>query len=66
MKNIYYIGPDVHKYTIAITHTFSGSRSEATYCGECGGGNLAIERALRKLAKQLEVKFRDLRICYEA
>ena len=66
MKKIYYIGLDVHKDTIAIAHTFNGSRSEATYYGECGGSNLAIERALRKLAKQLEVRFRDLKICYEA
>ena len=66
MNKIYYIGLDVHKDTIAIAHTFSGSRSEATYYGECGGSNLALERALRKLAKQLGVKLQDFKVCYEA
>ena len=44
----------------------STSRSEAIYHGICGGSNAAVERALRKLAKDLEVKFQDLRVCYEA
>ena len=66
MTKIYYIGLDVHKDTIAIAHTFSGSRNDATYYGECGGSNLAVERSLRKIAKQFGVKLQDLKVCYEA
>jgi transposase len=66
MNKTYYIGLDVHKDTIAIAHTFSGSRSEAVYYGECTGSNLAAERVLRKLAKQFGVRLQDLKVCYEA
>jgi len=66
MKKTYYIGLDVHKETIAIAYTFSGTREVATYHGECGGSNPAAERALRKLAAKLGVKLQDLHICYEA
>jgi len=66
MNKTYYIGLDVHKDTIAIAHTFSGSRKEAEYYGECGGSNLAIERVLRGLAKQFAVKLQQLKVCYEA
>jgi len=52
--------------TIAIAHTFSGTREDPIYHGECGGSNLAAERALRKLAAKLGVKLRDLHIRYEA
>ena len=52
--------------TIAIAYTFSGTRDTAIYHGECGGSNLAAERALRKLAAKLGVKLQDLHICYEA
>jgi hypothetical protein len=55
MNKKYYIGLDVHKETIAIAHTFEGSREEPEYYGECGGSILAAERALRKLAKKLDV-----------
>ena len=66
MKTIYYIGLDVHKETVAIAYIESNSRSEAIYHGTSGGSNAAVERALRKLAKQLEVKLQDLKVCYEA
>jgi len=66
MKTIYYIGLDVHKETVAIAHIKSTSRSKAILYGTCGGSNAAVERALRKLAKQLRVKFQDLKVCYEA
>ena len=66
MKITYYIGLDVHKETVAIAFIKSNSRSEATYHGTCGGSNAAVERALRKLAKQLGVKIQDLKVCYEA
>jgi len=66
MNKTYYIGLDVHKETVAIAHTNSLSRSEATYHGTCGGSNQSVERALRKLAKQLTVKLQDLKVCYEA
>lgn len=66
MKPIYYIGLDVHKETIAIAYTWGGSRQAPTYAGDCGGSNLAAERALRKLAKKLGVALRDLKVCYEA
>ena len=56
MKETYYIGLDVHKDTVAIASIKSGSRSEAIYHSTCGGSNAAVERALRKLAKQLGVK----------
>ena len=42
------------------------SRAEATYHSTCGGSNAAVERALRKLAKQLGVKLQDLKVCFEA
>jgi hypothetical protein len=62
----YYIGLDVHKENISIAHALAGSRKTPEYLGECGGSNLAIERALRKLAKKLEVEFKSLHVCYEA
>ena len=66
MKEIYYIGLDVNKKTVAIAYIKSGSRSEAIYHSTCGGSNIAVERALRKLAKQLGVTLQDLQVCYEA
>ncbi len=66
MKNTYYIGLDVHKETIAIAYTSITSRREAIYYKTCGGSNLAVEGALRKLAKKLGVGFKDLKVCYEA
>lgn len=66
MTNTYDIGLDVHKESIAIAHALGGSRKEAVYHGSCGGSNLAAERALRALAKKLEVGFKDLKVCYEA
>ena len=39
MKEIYYIGLDVHKDTVAIASIKSGSRSEAIYHSTCGGSN---------------------------
>ena len=66
MKRPYYIGLDVHKETVAIAWTRGGLRKEPEYYGECGGSNLAIERALRKLATRLDVKLQDLLVCYEA
>ena len=66
MNKTYYIGLDVHKETVAIAHTNSLSRSEAIYHGTCGGSNQSVDRALRKLAKQLTVKLQDLKVCYEA
>ena len=65
-KSVYYIGLDVHKESVAIAYSKLNSRSEAIYHGTCGGSNPAVEKALRKLAKQLKVKFQDLNICYEA
>ena len=65
MKKQYYIGLDVHKNTIAIAYTHSESRSEATYWATCSGSNLTCERKLRKLTKELGVKFQDLNVCYE-
>ena len=59
MKKTYYIGLDVHKDTVAIASIKSGSRSEAIYHSTCGGSNAAVERALRKLAKQLGVKLQE-------
>jgi hypothetical protein len=54
MKELYYIGLDVHKDTVALAiNKKSTSRAEATYHSTCGGSNAAVERALRKLAKQL-------------
>lgn len=66
MTKKYYIGLDVHKDSIAIAYTHEGSRQEAAFHGTCGGSNLAIERALRTLAKKLGVKLEDLNVCYEA
>lgn len=66
MNKTYYIGLDVHSETVAIAYTEAGSRAQATYHGECGGSNPAVEVALRKLAKKLGQKLQDLKICYEA
>ena len=66
MNKTYYIGLDVHKDSIAIAYTPEGSRDEATYYGECGGSILAAERTLRKIAKLLGQKLKDLKVCYEA
>jgi transposase len=66
MNTTYYIGLDVHKDSIAIAYTRERERKDATYHGSCGGSNLSAERALRKLAKQLDVEFKDLKVCYEA
>jgi transposase len=65
-KKIYYIGLDVHKETVAIAYTHSGSRAEATYHGSCGGSRLSVERALTALAKKLGVVRKELKVCYEA
>ena len=66
MNKQYYIGLDVHKETIAIAYTHSRSRSEATFYKTCAGNNPSCERALRKLAKELNLKLQDLKVCYEA
>ena len=62
MNTTYYIGLDVHKDSIAIAYTRAGQRKDPTFHGTCGGSNLSAERALRKLAKQLEVEFKDLKV----
>ena len=66
MKVTYYIGLDVHKDSIAIAYTSSGSRKDPIYHGPCGGSNAAAERALRALAKKLDRRLQDLKVCYEA
>ena len=66
MNKTYYVGLDVHKESIAIAYSPEGSRQEPIYYGECGGSILAAERSLRKIAKQLGQKLKDLKVCYEA
>ena len=66
MNKQYYIGLDVHKDTIAIAYISSTSRQDAIYHGTSSGSSQACERALRKLAKKLDVSLQDLNICYEA
>ena len=66
MNNTYYIGLDVHKESISIAWALGNSRGNATYHGRCGGSNLAAERALRALARKLEVPFQELKVCHEA
>jgi transposase len=66
MTHTYYVGLDVHKETISIAHALGESRDEPTYHGECGGSIAAATRALQKLAEKLNVKFTDLKVCYEA
>lgn len=66
MKDTYYIGLDAHKDSIAIAYAIGGRRAKSTFHGGCGGSLPATEAALRKLAKKLEVKFKDLKVCYEA
>ena len=60
MNTTYYIGLDVHKESIAIAFSKEGDREDGTYHASCGGSNLCAERALRKLAKKLEVGFKEL------
>jgi hypothetical protein len=59
MKELYYIGLDVHKDTVAIASIKSTSRAEATYHSTCGGSNAAVESALRKVV-YLSVSFVSL------
>ena len=66
MTKTYYIGLDVHKETIAIAYAAEGTREESVYHAQCGGSVLSAVRTLRKLAKQLHVEFRSLKVCYEA
>ena len=66
MNKQYYIGLDVHKETIATAYTHAHSRSKPTFYKTCSGSNLSCERNLRKLAKELDLKIQDLKVCYEA
>jgi transposase len=66
MSKTYYLGLDVHKETISIAYTHAGSRSEATYYGQCGGSVPNTEVTLRRIAKKLGVPFKALKVCYEA
>lgn len=66
MSKTYYLGLDVHKEKIAIAHAAAGEREEPVYYGKCAASVQNTERTLRKIAKKLEVEFRDLKICYEA
>ena len=66
MNKTYYIGLDVHSEKTAIAYALEGSRDEATYYGKCGGSVPNTEVTLRRLAKKLEVNFKDLKVCYEA
>jgi len=66
MNQTYYIGLDAHKESIAIAYAMGRSRGKAVYHGSCGGSISATEAALRKLAKKLDVDFKDLKVCYEA
>ena len=61
MNKTYYIGLDVHSQNTAIAHALEGSRKDPVVCGSCGGSVQNVERALRKLAKKLEVDFKELR-----
>lgn len=64
MKTIYHIGLDVHKDTVAIA--WAGSDGALEYHGTCTSSNLAVERALRKLAARFGTQLRALKVCYEA
>jgi hypothetical protein len=64
MNKTYYIGLDVHKEKAAIAHALEGSREDATYYGNCAASVQNVERTLRKIARRLEVEFRDLKVCY--
>ena len=66
MNKQYYIGLNVHKETIAIAYTHAHSRSKPTFYKTCSGSNLSCERNLRKLAKELDLKIQDLKVCYDA
>ncbi len=62
----YYIGLDTHKDSVAIAYALGKSREEAAYYGSCASSLISLERTLRKLAKALDVDFKDLLLCYEA
>ena len=66
MNTTYYIGLDVHSQNTAIAHALEGSREDPVFFGSCGGSVQNVERILRKLAKKLEVEFKDLKVSYEA
>ena len=66
MKQTYYTGLDTHKDSMEIAYAREHSRENAVHYGSCSGSLLSLERALRKLAKQLGVPFKELKVCYEA
>lgn len=66
MNKTYYIGLDVHSQNTAIAHALEGSRESPVLCGSCGGSVQNVERTLRRLARKLEVDFKDLKVSYEA
>jgi transposase len=66
MSRTYHLGLDVHKEKVAIAHAAAGEREDPVYYGKCAASVQNTERTLRKIAKKLEVEFRDLKICYEA
>ena len=66
MSTLYYVGLDVHKDSVSIAYSSERSRKTPTYYGQCGGSNLAVERALRSLAKKLHRSPQDLKVSYEA
>ena len=61
MNKQYYIGLDVHKNTIAIAYTHSGSRSEAIYWESYSNNNLTYERNYANSLKNSELHSRIYR-----
>lgn len=61
-----YIGLDVHKEKTSVAILESARDSEARYYGEINTSQHALERAMRRIAKQQDRKLSDLHVCYEA
>jgi transposase len=59
---ITYVGPDVHKETIAVALAEAGKRSEVREYGKIANTPAALKALAMKLARGRH----DLRFCYEA
>lgn len=61
-----YIGLDVHKEKTSIALLEASRDAEPRYYGEINTSQHALERAMRRIAKQQDRGLSDLHVCYEA
>ena len=61
-----YIGLDVHKEKTSVAILGSQRDEEPRYHGEINTSQHALERTMRRIAKQQERELSELHVCYEA